>query len=138
MIGLKKNSGYLFEQIAMFKDLKPVVTQLPAPPLLFSSETITEKILILITPTVKDGCMWELEGETIIKCFMQDKVFFEKYKSGSIALRGREMMLVKLKTIQKLVRQNHKEKVKNEYYIMEIAITQNPELSLFEQAVDGG
>ena len=82
-----------------------------------------DKIMILLTPTSKEGCMWEFEDENKIKCTIEDDQFFNDYVAGKIALHGREIMKVKLKTVQKLL---EGKKIKNEYFALELEKTDDP------------
>lgn len=86
-------------------------------------ENTADKILILLTPTSKEGCMWEFEDENKIKCTIEDEQFFKDYVAGKIALHGREIMKVKLKTVQKLL---EGKKIKNEYFALELEKTDDP------------
>ena len=62
------------------------------------SSSEIEDILILLTPTSKDDCMWEFEeGESKKKYNMLDKEFFAKYKAKEIKLAGREKMRLKIR-----------------------------------------
>lgn len=83
------------------------------------AENIVDKFLILLTPTAKKNCMWEFEDESKIKCAIEDEQFFNDYKDGKIALHGKEVMKVKLKTVQKLLEGN---KIKNEYFAIKIEV----------------
>lgn len=86
-------------------------------------ENTTDKTLILLTATSKEGCMWEFEDENKFKCTIEDEEFFKNYAAGKIALHGREIMKVKLKTVQKLL---EGKKIKNEYFALKLEITDNP------------
>jgi len=97
------------------------------------AENIVDKILILLTPTAKENCMWEFEDESKIKCAIEDEQFFNDYKDGKIALHGREIMKVKLKTVQKLLEGN---KIKNEYFALKLEITDNPAPTFFDKLHD--
>ncbi len=62
------------------------------------SSSEIEDILILLTPTSKNDCMWEFEeGENKKKYNMLDKEFFAKYKAKEIKLGGREKMHLKIR-----------------------------------------
>jgi hypothetical protein len=62
------------------------------------SSSVIEDILISLTHTSKDDCMWEFEdGETKKKCNMLDKEFFAKYKTKEIKLGGREKMRLQIR-----------------------------------------
>jgi predicted metalloprotease len=62
------------------------------------SSSEIEDILILLTPTSKDDCMWEFEeGGSKKKYNMLDKEFFAKYKAKEIKLAGREKMRLKIR-----------------------------------------
>ena len=67
--------------------------------------------------------MWEFEDENKIKCTIEDDQFFNDYVAGKIALHGREIMKVKLKTVQKLL---EGKKIKNEYFALELEKTDDP------------
>ena len=94
------------------------------------AENTTDKILILLTPTAKENCMWEFEDESKIKCTIEDQQFFNDYKNGKIVLHGREIMKVKLRTVQKLLKSK---KIKNEYFALELKITDNPAPTFFDK-----
>ena len=96
-------------------------------------ENTTDKILILLTPTSKEGCMWEFEDESKIKCAIEDEQFFNDYTAGKIALHGREIMKVKLKTVQKLL---EGKKIKNEYFALKLEITDDPAPTFFDKLHD--
>ena len=67
--------------------------------------------------------MWEFEDESKIKCTIEDEQFFNDYTAGKIALHGREIMKVQLKTIQRLL---EGKKIKNEYFALKLEITDDP------------
>lgn len=86
-------------------------------------ENTFDKILVLITPTSKEGYMWEFEDENRFKCTIEDSQFFNDYAAGKIALHGREIMRVKLKTIQRLLEGR---KIKNEYFALKLEVVEDP------------
>jgi hypothetical protein len=61
------------------------------------NENIIEDIYILLTPTSKEDCKWELDDNgSKIKCVMQDKDFFHRYCNNEEKLGGNEQLKIKM------------------------------------------
>ncbi len=76
-----------------------------------------EDIYILLTPTAKRDCKWELEGNgSKIKCIMKDGEFFSRYLSNIEKLGGNEKLRIRMK-IDSFLEGN---KVRKKYTILKI------------------
>lgn len=86
------------------------------------NETLKENEIIdiyeLLTPSSREDLKWELkDGENKIKCILEDKVFFQKYKKNTIKLGGNEKLKIKMKILTQKTSNN---KIKKEYFILKI------------------
>jgi len=87
-----------------------------------------EDIYILLSPTSKKDCMWELEDNgSKIKCQIEDKEFFNKYSSNQVKLGGNEKLKIKMKIETFL----EGDKVKKEYTIIKIIEIMFNNITLF-------
>jgi hypothetical protein len=83
------------------------------------NENIVTDIYILLTPTSKEDCLWELyDGSAKVKAKMEDKKFFNDYINNDIKLGGDE----KLKIRMKIETYTERKKIKKEYTILEVEI----------------